>query len=214
MYGRHQDRHRAAFGVSKEDGPAGPGGVHHGQHIMDPHLQVGQIMGPVRHAGAAFVEADQSTKRAQPVEEGGMPGLGPVDVEVRNESGYQQDVAPAAARDLVRDLQSVADRVGDRVVPGRGRRPRLVGRSDEPVAAAVHRPDEPLDLPVVADRLASLFDPAGHRRLADEPPAPDPVHQLFFGHHPIAVVYQVREHIEDLRLDRHPDSGAPQLDSR
>src|SRR5262245_34047848 len=102
----------------------------------------------------------------------------------------------------------------DRLVPGRRRRPRLAGRSDEPVAATVHGTDEPLGLTVVADCLASLLDPAGDRRLADEPPAPDLVHQLFLGHHPVAVVHQVREYLEDLRLDRHPNTGAPQLDPR
>ena len=190
------------------------GGVHHGQHVVHPGLQVRQVVGPVRHAGAALVEADQPAERAQPVEEGGVPRIGPVELQVGDEPGHQHDVPLAAPGDLVRDLQAVADRVVDRLVPGRGRRPGLAGRSDEPVAAAVHGPDEPLGLPVVADRLAGLLDPAGDRGLADEPPTPDVVHQLFLGHHPVAVVHQVGEHLEDLRLDRHPYAGAPQLDLR
>ena len=116
--------------------------------------------------------------------------------------------------DLIGDLQAVADRVVDRRVPRRGRLRELADRSDEPVAVAVHRTDEALGLPVVADRLSHLLDPAGHRALADEPPAPDAVHQLLLGHHPVAVVDQVREDFEDLPLDPHPDTGAPQLDPR
>jgi hypothetical protein len=41
---------------------------------------------------------------------------------------------------------------------------------------------------------------------------PQTFHQLFLGHHPVAVVHQVREHLEDLRLHRHPDARSPQLD--
>ena len=137
-----------------------------------------------------------------------MPWFGPVELEVGDESGHQHDVPAAATADLVRDLQAVADRVADRLMPGRGAG-RLAGRSDEPVATAVHGTDEPLGVPVVADRLAGLLDPAGDRRLADEPPAPDVVHQLFLGHHPFAVIHQIREHLEDLRLDRDPYTGAP-----
>ena len=117
-----------------------------------------------------------------------------------------------APGDLVRDLQAIAYRVVDRLMPGRGYWHGLASRSDEPVSAAVHGPDEPLGLSVVADRLACLLDPAGDRGFADEPPAPDVVHQLYLGHYPVPMVHKVGEHLENLRLHRHAQAGPPQLD--
>jgi hypothetical protein len=143
-----------------------------------------------------------------------MPWIRPVELQVGDESGHQHDVPVAAPGDLISDLQAVADRVVDRLVPAHGCRRDLAYFTDEPVAAAVHRTDEPLRLPVIADRLTGLLDPAGDRRLADEAAAPDAVHQLFLGHHPVAVVHQERQHLEDLRLDPDPLTGAPQLDPR
>ena len=116
--------------------------------------------------------------------------------------------------DLISDLKAVTDRVVDRRVPRRGRLGELADRSDEPVTAAVHRTDEALCLPIVGHSLAHLLDPAGHRAFSDEPPAPDAVHQLLLGPHPVAVVDQVREDFKNLPLDPHPDTGAPQLDPR
>ena len=72
---------------------------------------------------------------------------------------------------------------------------------DEAVAAAVHGADDPLGGAVVADGLAGGLDPAGERRLADEPVAPHLVEQLGLGHHPVAVRDEVGEHVEHLRLD-------------
>jgi hypothetical protein len=214
VHRRHQDRHRPALGVSEQNRPAGPGGVHHRQHIMHPSLHVRQVAGSVRHSGPTLVEADQPAERAQPVEKAGMPRIGPVKLEVGNETGHQHNVPVPAPGHLESDLQAVADRVMHRLIPKRRRRPHPTDHSDEPVATAVYRADQPLGLPIVAHRLPGLLDPAGNRRLADEPAAPDVVHQLILGHHPVAVANQVRQHLEDLRFDPDPDTRAPQLDLR
>jgi hypothetical protein len=75
----------------------------------------------------------------------------------------------------------------------------------------VDRADHPLRLPVVADRAPHLLDPAGDRRLRDEPAAPDRVHQLFLRHDPVPMRHQVGQHVERLRLERHRLPVAAQL---
>ena len=128
VHSGHQDRQRPALGVSEQDGPLGPGGVHHGQHVMHPGLLVRQVVRPVRHAGAALVEANQPAQRPQPIEEDGVSWVGPVELQVRNEPGHQHDVPIAAPGDLVRDLQAIADRVVDRLISA----PRPPARPREP----------------------------------------------------------------------------------
>jgi len=72
--------------------------------------------------------------------------------------------------------------------------------------------DHALGLSVVADRSSGLLDPAGHGRLADEPPAPDLVHQLFLADDPIAVVDQIDQDVERLRFQRDPFTVSAQLE--
>jgi hypothetical protein len=63
-----------------------------------------------------------------------------------------------------------------------------------------------------ATYLVGLGGSAYLEIIGPDPDQPDPaqprpfgvVHQLFLGYHRIAVVHQIREHLEDLRLD--PDS--------
>ena len=52
----------------------------------------------------------------------------------------------------------------------------------------MHGCDQPLARTVVPDRAASGLDPAGQRRVAHEPVAPDVVEQLGLGDHPVAMV--------------------------
>ena len=83
-----------------------------------------------------------------------------------------------------------------------GRRRCVVGDgADELVSAAAHRPDEALRFAVVAERPPGRLDPAGQRRLTDEPPAPDRVEQLFFGDAPLVVADELGQDVEHLRLD-------------
>ena len=100
---------------------------------------------------------------------------------------------------------------------GRASRPRAgcalpAQRRHEPVAAAVQRLDDSLLLPVVADGSPGRLDAGRERRLADEAVAPDVVEQLVLGDDAVAVLDQVGEHAEHLRLDRHRRAGATQLE--
>jgi hypothetical protein len=77
----------------------------------------------------------------------------------------------------------------------------------------VDRADQTLAAPVVADRLTRRLDPAGQRRLTDEPVAPDGVQQLLFGHDPPPFPDQHRQQVEDLRLERTGLAGLAQLEA-
>jgi hypothetical protein len=84
-------------------------------------------------------------------------------------------------------------------------------RRNEVVAPTVHGADHVLTLPGVTHRATGRLDPAGQRRFAHEPVAPDVVEQLLLAHDPVAVTDQVREHVEHLRLDRGGDAAITKL---
>ena len=73
--------------------------------------------------------------------------------------------------------------------------------ADEFVAFAVHRPDDQLLAAIVTDGLADRLDPRRERGLAHEAVTPDRVEQFFLAHHGAAVLDEVCEHVEHLRLD-------------
>jgi hypothetical protein len=76
---------------------------------------------------------------------------------------------------------------------------------------ASNRLDQGLVGTSVADRMPDCIDAAGERRLGNDSPFPDGVEQIIFADHPITVVDQVDEQIEDLRSDIDQLVAAPQL---
>jgi len=98
-------------------------------------------------------------------------------------------------------------KVGVRRRAGRGRR-RVVRvglddnhLTDESVAMATDRADEPLLYAVVADRAAGRLDPGGQRRLGDEAITPHLVEELDLADHAVAVHDQVHEDVEHLGVE-------------
>src|SRR5215207_9868492 len=87
----------------------------------------------------------------------------------------------------------------------------LGGIGNEAVAAAVHRADDVLEPPVVADRPPGGLDPARQRRLADEPVTPHCVEELVLGDHPVAMADEVDEDVEHLLLHRPAHACSPEL---
>jgi len=58
-----------------------------------------------------------------------------------------------------------------------------------------------LSLAIVADRGSRRVDPAGHRRVGDGTAAPDPGNQIVLADHTVAVLDQIDQQVEHLRLD-------------
>ena len=77
----------------------------------------------------------------------------------------------------------------------------VLHRGDESVASTVHGPDDVLPGAVVANGSAHLLDASRQVRLRHEPMPPHPIEEVVLGDHAIAVLDQVHEEIEGLRLE-------------
>ena len=111
---REEDAQRPALRVAEQRRRLGAGGVHHGADVVHARVEVGQADGAVGEPGPALVEADQPRERAEPLEDPRAPRMLPVDLEVREEPGHEDEVERPVARDLVRDADVAAPRVADR----------------------------------------------------------------------------------------------------
>src|SRR5207247_2274593 len=87
----------------------------------------------------------------------------------------------------------------------------LADLADEADALARNRADEALLLAAVADRLARRVDSAGERRVRDDASAPHPRDEVVLADHAVAVLQEINQEVEDLRLQRHQRVGPPQL---
>src|SRR5581483_6904970 len=83
--------------------------------------------------------------------------------------------------------------------------------TDEAKALARHRADQLLVAAVVVDRLAHGVDPAGQGRFGHDASVPDLVEQFVLADHAIAVLDEIEQNVEHLRLQRDALAGAAQL---
>lgn len=202
---------RAALGGPQDRGPLDAGGVHHGAQVVGPGLERQRLLGAdaVGEAHPPLVEQGDPGEATQVLEEPSDRGVLPLDLDVGGEAGDQHDVG-ALAEGLVGDRRAVGLGVAGLGDPGgvgeRGRRRRLLALDDdggdEAVAPSVPRADHRLALPVVAHRLPRLLDAGGERGLRHEAAAPRGIEELGLGHHPVAVLDEVDQHAEHLRLER------------
>jgi len=88
-----------------------------------------------------------------------------------------------------------------------------VGIGHEPVAAAVDGLDDPLISAGIAHGAARGLDPAGQRRLGNEPVTPDLVEEFGLRYHTLAMAQQIGQHVEDLGFHIDDLAGASQLDA-
>jgi hypothetical protein len=109
-----------------------------------------------------------------------------------------------------------ASRVGDVHAVGRGAKldsllkwRRRGGRRanaflyarDDTEAEPVNGADHALSGAIVADRLPRVLDPTVQRRRGHVPMAPNAVEQLLLRYHSVPTREQMRQYVEDLRLD-------------
>ena len=83
---------------------------------------------------------------------------------------------------------------------------------DHLVATGMDRLDDPLSLPVVADRPPSGLDPGRERRFRHEPVAPHRVEQFLLRHDSVTIDDQVVKQAEDLGLDVDGPVGASECE--
>src|ERR1700678_1081085 len=83
--------------------------------------------------------------------------------------------------------------------------------ADKAQTLARDSPDQLLLLAAVAERLAHGVDAAGRRRIGDDPPAPDGGDEIVLADDAVAVLHQVDQQIEDLRLDGNGFGTTAQL---
>src|SRR5205085_954071 len=107
------------------------------------------------------------------------------------------------------------DAIGNRRVGDDGNRGRLwlarLDVRDEAEPALVDGSDQALRLSVIADRLAGRLHAARKRRLRHDAAVPDRLEKVVAADDPIAILHEVDEQREDLRLDRKHGSAAAQL---
>ncbi len=85
--------------------------------------------------------------------------------------------------------------------------------ADEAKALARDGADQLLVLAAVADRLARGVDAAGQRRIRHDPAAPDRSDEIILADDAVAVLQQVNQQVEHLRLDGNGLGTAAQLAS-
>ena len=83
--------------------------------------------------------------------------------------------------------------------------------ADETQALAWDGADQALAFAAVADRVACRVDAAGQRRVRHDAAAPDRGDEVVLADHAVAVVQQVNQQVEYLRLNRDASGTAAQL---
>src|SRR5262249_12821420 len=83
--------------------------------------------------------------------------------------------------------------------------------SDETEALARDGADQLLLLAAVAERLARGVDAAGQRRIRHDPATPDRSDEIVLGDDAVAILHQVDQEVEYLRLDGNALGAAAQL---
>ena len=100
---------------------------------------------------------------------------------------------------------------GRRQVPARRRSTLRAHVADEAQALARDGADQLLVLAAVADRLARGVDAAGQGRIRHDAAAPDRRDEIVLADDAVAVLHQVDQQVEDLRLDGNGLRPAAQL---
>src|SRR5262245_35529018 len=106
-----QETHRPPLGRPEEAGALGPGSIHDGADIVHPVFERRDRYVAIGETGATLVEANEPSERREPFEETNRVGVFPRVLEVRQKSGYVDDVDRTTANDLIRDANVAAQGV-------------------------------------------------------------------------------------------------------
>jgi hypothetical protein len=83
--------------------------------------------------------------------------------------------------------------------------------ADESESALMLGANEVLIVAAVAQRPPRSTDAGAERRLGDETTLPNCLDQLILAHDSVAMLDEVNDQIEDLRLDANNRAGSPQF---
>src|SRR5262245_33858535 len=108
MSGREEEAQWTALGHPEQRGPLAADGIHDGVDVVHPGLQGRRTGEPIRESIATLVEDDDSRKRTEPLQERRIAGQLVEELDVRNDSGHEDEVARTVADDLVRDADVAA----------------------------------------------------------------------------------------------------------
>jgi hypothetical protein len=94
-----QDRRRGRLGVADDHRTARAGRIEHGEEVVDPLLHRRDACDRIGQAGPRPVEEQQTPDRRKPAQELCRIGVGPHQVEMRDQSSTEDDVdGPIADR--------------------------------------------------------------------------------------------------------------------
>lgn len=106
-----ENAHRCPFGEPEEGRTLRAGRIHHGTNVVHARLEARRAADRIGHPGAPLVEADQPRERPEIVQELGEARQLPLQLHVRDEARYEDEVHRPFARDLVGDVHVAAQRV-------------------------------------------------------------------------------------------------------
>src|SRR5262249_59409423 len=92
-----------------------------------------------------------------------------------------------------------------------GRSGNLLDVADEAKPALVQGANQGLVIAAVPERAAGRADAGAERGLRDDAALPDRLDQLVLAYDALAILHEVNDQVEHLRLDMDDRAGTPQL---
>lgn len=107
--GRRKERsQRAAFGNAQQRGARYANRIHDGPDVVHALVEAGKLADAIRQAGSALVEQDDPREAAQAKQPAREIGLIPIVLDMRHETGSDNEIDRTASEDLVGDMNVAA----------------------------------------------------------------------------------------------------------
>jgi hypothetical protein len=98
-----QGTRRTTLRKAEQRRPLGADRVEHRPDVRDALLERGHVRNRIGEAGSGLVIQDQPREGGEPLEEAAEAQVRPLQVEMRDETGDDDEVRPTISDDLVRD---------------------------------------------------------------------------------------------------------------
>src|SRR5712671_628074 len=89
-----QDRYCGSLRCPEQSGSSAAGGIHYGPHVVHVGVQAWRLaaIDPIAQSGPTLVKQDQPRKCRKPVEEMAEARLFPMNIQIRDAAGYEDEV--------------------------------------------------------------------------------------------------------------------------